>query len=193
MRSAFRSLRTRFVFPTLKGAVAEANRRHHRGFRVVHFSVQTDHLHLIVEAADKYALSKGMRGLAVRIARRVNGLVFRRGRFWADRWHGRVLTSPRTTRYALSYVLGNFRKHAPGARSALDRYSSAPFFPGFREYHGRMPVETKPELADRKIHPPWGRGKDLPVVLPPSTWLLRAGWRKLGELSVYDGPSPART
>jgi REP element-mobilizing transposase RayT len=109
-------LRTQFVFPTLKCAIAEANRCHHHVFRVVHFSVQADHLHLLVEAADKRTLSAGMRGLAVRIARRVNGLVFRRGRFWADRWHGHVLTSPRATRHSLAYVLGNFRKHDPRAR-----------------------------------------------------------------------------
>jgi REP element-mobilizing transposase RayT len=195
MRARFRPLRTRFVFPTLQRALAEANHhnRHRRAFRVVHFSVQADHLHLLVEAADKRALSAGMRGLAVRIARRVNGLVFRRGRFWADRWYGRALTSPRATRHALAYVLGNFRKHVPSARITIDRFSSAPFFPDFREYHGRKPVETKPELADRKVHPPWcerGLRDELLVDLPPTTWLLRAGWRKLGALSVYDGPRP---
>src|SRR5882724_2800867 len=75
LRSAFRPLRTPFVFPTLKGAIAEANRRHHHAFRIVHFSVQADHLHLLVEARDKRALSAGIKGLAVRIARRVNALV----------------------------------------------------------------------------------------------------------------------
>jgi hypothetical protein len=134
-----------------------------------------------------------MRGLAVRIARRVNGLVFRRGRFWADRWHGHVLTSPRATRHALAYVLGNFRKHDPGARAAIDRFSSARFFPGFHEYGGRMPSETSTELW-RSFHPPWSaRGVALKIVAPPSTWLLRAGWRKSGELSVYDGPSGLRS
>lgn len=203
LRSAFRPLRTPFVFPTLKGAIAEANQRHQGAFRVVHFSVQADHLHLLVEAGDKRTLSAGMRGLAVRIARRVNGLVFRRGRFWADRWHGRALTSPRATRNALAYVLGNFRKHDRRARAAVDRFSSAPFFDGFREYHGCMPVETKPGHAALEVHPPWigvrptgvrptGTRSALPVVLPPRTWLLRAGWRKSGELSIFDGPTADR-
>ncbi len=195
LRSAFRPLRTQFIFPTLKGAIAEANRRHHHVFRVVHFSVQADHLHLLVEAGDKRTLSAGMRGLAVRIARRVNGLVFRRGRFWADRWHGRALTSPRATRHALAYVLGNFRKHDQRARAVIDRFSSAPFFNGFREYHGRRPIDARPGLASRKFHPPWSSGgweDNLAVVFPPSTWLLRAGWRKLGALSVCDGPTANR-
>jgi REP element-mobilizing transposase RayT len=192
LRSAFRPLRTRFVFPTLERAIAEANQRHGHAFRVVHFSVQADHLHLLVEASDKHTLSAGMKGLAVRIARRVNGLVFRRGRFWADRWHGRALTSPRATRHALAYVLGNFRKHDPRARVTIDRFSSAPLFPGFREYQGRTPADGRPELADRKTHPPWSKGagrEAMTIVLPPSTWLLRAGWQKAGGLSVYDGPT----
>jgi REP element-mobilizing transposase RayT len=190
LRSAFRPLRTQFVFPTLKGAIASANRCHHRVFRVVHFSVQADHLHLLVEASDKVALSLGMKGLAVRIARRVNGLVLRRGRFWADRWHGRALTSPRATRHALAYVLGNFRKHHPRSRAAIDRFSSAPFFDGFTEYGGRMPIETSTQLpGHRRRDPSSGRpGSDDWVIVPPLTWLLQAGWRTLGGLSVNDGP-----
>jgi REP element-mobilizing transposase RayT len=196
MRSAFRPLRTQFIFPTVKGAIAEANQRHQRVFRIVHFSVQFDHLHLIVEARDKRALSAGMKGLAVRIARRVNGLVFRRGRFWADRWHGHALTSPRATRHALAYVLGNFRKHQPRARAVIDRFSSAPFFRGFRECAGQMPIELRPRLAGLNVHPPWsdrGAGVELPVVVAPSTWLLQLGWRRLGDLSMLDGPTgPSR-
>src|SRR5262252_6902518 len=60
MRSAFRPLRSQFVFPTVRLAIAAANRREGTDFRIVHFSVQIDHLHLLVEAADKDALSSGM-------------------------------------------------------------------------------------------------------------------------------------
>jgi hypothetical protein len=178
----------------LKGAIASANRRHHRVFRIVHFSVQADHLHLLVEAGDKRALSMGMRGLAVRIARRVNGLVSRSGRFWADRWHGRALTSPRATRHALAYVLGNFRKHHPRSRAVIDRFSSAPFFDGFTEYHGRTPIETRTQFAGHRTGRPSGDGPtpDESVIERPSTWLLRAGWRKIGGLSMQDGPRPER-
>src|SRR6267154_5330458 len=43
-----------------------------RTFRVVHFSIQPDHLHLIVEATSKSALARGMQGLASGLARRIN-------------------------------------------------------------------------------------------------------------------------
>lgn len=137
LRSAFRPLRSRFIFRTLCQAIAARNERATTGFRIVHFSVQYDHVHFIVEAANARALSTGARGLAVSIARRVNSLVGRCGRFWADRWHGRALATPREVRAAIVYVLGNFRKHAPSARALVDRYSSALDFEGFREFGGR--------------------------------------------------------
>jgi putative transposase len=92
------------------------------GFRIVHYSVQHNHVHLIVEAGSTRELASGVRGLAVRIARRVNRLLFRGGRFWADRWHGRALTSPRQVRNALVYVLQNHRKHACLALAAGERH-----------------------------------------------------------------------
>ena len=112
LRSAFRPLRSQHVFPTLGIAIREATRRNPEAFRILHFSVQWDHVHLVVEASDGRALSSGVAGVAIRLARAVNELLMRRGRFWADRWHGRELASPRQVRNALVYVLGNFRKHA---------------------------------------------------------------------------------
>src|SRR5450631_340131 len=83
LRASVRSLRKQFVVSTVLGALRDSNSEH---FRIAHYSVQDNHLHLIVEADNKTALSTGMRGLMVRLAKRVNKLLFRRGRFWADRW-----------------------------------------------------------------------------------------------------------
>jgi REP element-mobilizing transposase RayT len=149
MRSVFRPLRSAFVFPTIQLAIAGANRRYVELFRVVHFSVQADHMHLIVEALDKLSLSRGMRSLAIRLARNVNRLVARTGRVWADRWHGRELTTPRTVRTALAYVFGNFRKHHPNVNLAVDPFSSAPHFAWFhraqRPHAARL--DSRPALA----------------------------------------------
>ena len=133
----FRPLRSQHVLPTLRRAIARADRRDPERFRITQYSVQYDHIHLLVEASDQQALSSGMRSVAIRIARSVNALVGRRGRFWADRWYGRALTSPRQVRTALVYVLANFRKHArrrlgPG----IDPFSSGAWFDGWR---GRPP------------------------------------------------------
>ena len=96
-----RCLRSVRVFPSVRRALVASSRR---GFRVVHFSVQDDHLHLIVEADDRATLARGVRGLAIRVARAVNRALDRRGAVCADRYHARALTSPRAVRHALIYV-----------------------------------------------------------------------------------------
>ncbi len=123
------------------------------GFRLVHFSVQGNHLHLVVEAEDERALARGMQGLGVRIAKALNRLMHRKGSVFADHYHARILRSPTQVANALAYVLMNFLHHFPGEAvhftgDLRDRFSSA-----WRE-----------------------QGKDPPVV-PARTWLLSVGWR----------------
>lgn len=184
MRAGFRPLRSQYVFPTLRRVIAETRRRRGDSFRVVHFTVQQDHLHLIVEATDKTALSAGARGLAIAIARHVNRLVFRKGKFWADRWHGRELTTPRAVRHALVYVLANGQKHG-SSRTCVDAFSSAPYFDGYAELRGRALIALKPEVVPRSLHPPGP-----PPVSLPQRWLLRQGWRRHGMISVVEVPRP---
>src|SRR5450755_2321169 len=174
LRSKFRPLRSRFVFPTLCKALAKATRAR-AGFRIVQFSVQSDHLHLIVEAKDKVTLSRGMQGLAIRVARAVNKLAVRRGKVWADRFFSRALTSPRALKNALGYVLNNFRKHRAGGGARIDPFSSAPYFDGFRELRGRAPCDVNARsdlpLHPRGVPPPQCK-TELPIVTA-KTWLGR--------------------
>lgn len=145
MKARYQSLLTQFVFPTVRRALAEATRKR-ADFRIVQFSVQGDHLHLIVEAGDRVALARGVQGLAIRIARQVNRLVQRSGKLWAERYFARDLSSPRAARSALAYVLNNFRKHRSSHAALIDAYSSAPYFTGFSELRGRAPIELGARL-----------------------------------------------
>jgi len=160
----------------LLAAFAAAGERPDARFRVVHFAILNDHLHLLVEAADRGGLARGLQGLAIRIARTLNKLWTRKGRVWADRYHDRVLKTPREVRNALVYVLQNGRKHAAEGREIrveqpIDVYSSAPWFDGFRE-----------EVRVRGL-------PDAPApVARPRTWLLSRGWRRHGLLSVDERP-----
>lgn len=181
LRSAVRPLRSPHVFPSVRAALAAATRRAPDRFRILQFSVQLDHIHLLVEAGDARALSSGVRGIAIRVARAVNRLLRRSGRFWADRWHGRDLTSPRQVRHALCYVLQNFRKHARRALPpGVDRFSSGAFFDGWRG-------------VSRQKRDAWARP---PPVAAPRTWLARVGWRRRGLIGLgegpREGPAPAR-
>ena len=143
LRSRIAPLRSQYVFPTVRLALARAGRRDPERFRILHYSVQRDHVHLLVEAQDKGALSRGMRSVMIRVARYVNDLLARHGKLWADRWHGRALRTPREVRRALVYVLANFRKHARRRVPAgIDGFSSGARFDGWRGFAphiGRAP------------------------------------------------------
>jgi REP element-mobilizing transposase RayT len=167
------SLRTkaklRAVKTSLRGLHASRD-----GFRVVHFSLQSTHLHLVVEADDKQALSRGLRALQIRVARRLNQLAGRTGRVFTDRYHARALKTPREVRVALAYVLLNARHHTarPGARAWLDPCSSGSFFDGWSR-----PASLPPDFVDD--------GRATPS---PETWLLQVGWRKHGPISPDEVP-----
>jgi hypothetical protein len=181
MRLCSKSLRSQFVFPTVVGAIAAANARGRGRFQIVHYSVQADHLHLIVEALDRRALIEGMRGFSVSLTRRINRLLFRKGRLVAARWHGRALSSPREVRRALVYVLANAKKHGEPV-GPVDPLSSAPHFRRFREFAPRSPAE-----CDAKLVPRFARSTSPPA---PSTWLLGKGWSRAGAISMHDAPHP---
>ena len=165
---AVRCLRAVRVFPAVRRALAAAS---HGGFRILRFTVQDDHFHLIVEADDSQALGRGLRGLAIRVARAVNRALGRRGAVWGDRYHARALTSPRAMRHALVYVMMNRRKHCVGERG-LDPCSSAPWFTGWRQ---AVPL---PRMAS-------------PVVRA-RTWLAAVGWRRHGLIGLEEQPRGAR-
>jgi REP element-mobilizing transposase RayT len=124
-----------FRAETLYAAFESAVRRTRRAdFRVVEFSVQDDHLHLIVEADDNDALARGMKSFSVRANRLFNAALGRgRGRVWGDRYHRRELASARQVRNALVYCLGNYKKHQGVTSGAprIDPCSSARWFQGW--------------------------------------------------------------
>src|SRR5258708_36052545 len=125
------NLRSRRAFRAIGRVFVSCKERD--GFRLVHFSVQGNHLHLIVEARDAQRLSRGMQGLATWIARRLNQMIGRSGKVFADRFHAHALRTPLEVARAVGYVLGNFVVHAlrRGAKSekaalrAADPFSSA--------------------------------------------------------------------
>jgi REP-associated tyrosine transposase len=147
------------------------------GFHLVHYSIQKDHLHLIAEVADRRALSRGMQGLAIRLAKAVNRVNGERGRVFADRYHARALRTPREVRNALAYVLNNRRRHLAKERLRvptgwLDPLCSGAYFDGW--------ATRRPRAVDERA----------PVVAP-RTWLLRRGWRRHGPIPLDEIPALA--
>lgn len=93
------------------------------GTRLVEFSVQGNHLHLILEADDNLALSRAVQGLCIRIARALNAMMERKGKVFGDHYHAHLLRSPAELVNAIAYVLGNAHRHF--GRGSRDPYSSA--------------------------------------------------------------------
>src|SRR5262245_18767794 len=162
--------------PVVRKAVhALLQKQHERwpGFRVTAFSVQSNHLHLIVEADSVAIFASAIRGLCIRIARQLNRVLRRRGRFFAEWHHRECLECPRHARNSLAYVLLNHRRHAHKRGDVVmpypvDPYSSARWFDGFVEPI-RLAEEARPTL-------------------PARTWLGTVGWRLYGLISLFETP-----
>lgn len=168
------------------------------GFRLIEYSVQSTHFHLLVEVADRRALTRGAKGLFVRLARALNKLWRRKGRVFAHRYHALAKATPRAVRNALVYVLHNARKH--GALGLeLDPFSSAPWFDGYLPRPGVLAVSAR--RAPRAAGPPIARGRTPAVIAVDAllgwprvtqraaTWLLARGWRRLGLIDVCESPA----
>jgi REP element-mobilizing transposase RayT len=168
------NLRRRSVSAIIRRAFALAKERF--GLRVVHFSIQRDHIHLICESKDARSLGEGLRALGIRIAKRLNHRWARRGRVFSERYHRETLETPRQVRNAVAYVLCNFHRHRENVGDVpldlVDVCSSAPWFNGWKE--------------------PCPRYSDLPPspVAEAHTWLLREGWKKHGLIGSWEVPGP---
>jgi hypothetical protein len=165
-------MRDRVLFRAVRDALGAGKEA--EGFRLVHFSVQDTHIHLLVEAKGSECLARGMQGLAVRMAKALNRVLGRRGRVFADRYFSRILRTPTEVRHALLYVLQNARHHGFGYKGT-DDCSSGHHFDGWRE---AGPIKA-PRVAESRGSP----------VTAPHTWLLESGWRVHGLLSLGDRPT----
>jgi putative transposase len=170
-------LRRRSAFRLVRQAMLLTARR--KDFRIVHVSVQGNHIHLICEAANATALGAGMKGFKTSLARRINRVLGRHGPVFEDRYHIESLSSVRQVRNAICYVLNNWRRHGEdrGATSCIDPFSTACHYKGWTE---RDPFRY--------------RRVDVEDILPehePQTWLLREGWKRAAPISVWERPGRA--
>jgi REP element-mobilizing transposase RayT len=126
-------LRTPRAYRVLERAFRAGKEK--RGFALVQFSVQADHLHLLVEAEGKQSLARGMQGLAIRLAKSLNRHWRRRtGSVFAERYFARAVQTAKEIKRALAYVLNNARKHGVWTSpSAPDPFSSGRWYSGWFE------------------------------------------------------------
>jgi REP element-mobilizing transposase RayT len=199
------SLRKRHMYKavreaTISVAKRELHDKRNGAFRIVHISIQRNHIHLLVEADHKLALSRGMQSFQISAAKHLNRAVSvvslrpgtpeyaramakrRRGTVFPDRFHQEIITTRKQARHTLAYVLNNWRKHREdreGLASTwqVDPFSTGVFFDGWKE------------REDALTYMPYRSSYEPMVVYLPKTWLLREGWRMHGLISFDYVPS----
>ena len=142
------------------------------GLRLCHFSLQHDHVHLIVEAQDEGTLGRGMQGLSIRLAKGLNKLLGRAGKVFADRYHAHVLETPTEVRNALAYLFRNWKKHGVEREETKvpDELSSGRWFQGWTDYAACSLPKTPGSSP----------------IAEARTWLLRSGWSRAGPLVLAE-------
>jgi REP-associated tyrosine transposase len=167
------SLRLKAHRRILEDIFADENRL---GFRLVHYSIQSDHLLLLCEANDNPSMWRGLQRIGSRIARVLNKRLERSGRLFRERYFSNVVDNPEQAHDLLRHVL--LRRHELAFEAGnkpvtdFDPNTSSAFFDGWKR--------------------PWAKGTRTPEagdpVLPPRSWLLREGWKKHGLLRAkWDG------
>ncbi|MFT7669412.1 MAG: REP element-mobilizing transposase RayT [Planctomycetota bacterium] len=131
------------------------------GLRVIHFSIQDDHIHMIVEAPNRELLANSMRGLGCRIAKALNKVWGRTGKVFAERFHQVLLEGFQQVRNALRYVLTNHLKHKQESECGRpDRYSSGDYFDGWSDFKRQ-------------------RDPDAPnSIVSTGSWRVTLGWKR---------------
>src|SRR5262245_10708213 len=157
--SNLRSRRSRLA---VTGALYKGANRF--GLKVVQAAIQGNHCHLLVEADHTAALTRGMKGLGVRIAKGLNRMMGRRGQVLRDRYHAHILKTPTEVRHAIHYIRHNHRQHMEPL--------GAKFTPGWQDPYGSGSREF---------------GLTLP---PPATWLVKQALTK-ERRGIQTAKSPA--
>jgi REP element-mobilizing transposase RayT len=179
------ALRTPKAYRAIRRALRTVLARH-GDCRIVHLSLQTNHIHLICEAENTVSLTKGMQGFQIAAAKHLNreltrrGETRRRGQVFTDRYHARIINSIRQTRHTLNYVLNNWRHHGHDRDTIglydgrIDPYSTGALFTGWRE-----------RTLDYTVLPPAYEPLETSAA---QSWLLTVGYKRAPAISVYAAP-----
>ena len=178
-------------------------------FRVIHVSIQRNHVHLIIEADNRMRLARGMQALQIAAARRLNRLMRRRGQVFTDRYFAEQILAPRQARNALAYVLNNWRRHGEhlnreGADRRFDPYATGRAFSGWTTGTATTPSQARhgsrasPTESVGNAHCSASTAHRTAAethieVRPARSWLLSIGWLRHGKIAPWEVPSrPAR-
>jgi len=170
LRGNLPNLRQKRLFKEFQTGIQLAGRL---GFRVIQYSLQSNHIHLLVEAKDHTSLARGVQSLAGRLAKILRKLVGGRGSVFSGRYHRRALKTPTEMKRALQYVLLNTAKHLKMIEH-LDPFSSGVTFAHWPQLIGQkfaFLIKHEVEIWAKQAQP-------IQDVFDAQTWLASVGWMR---------------
>jgi REP element-mobilizing transposase RayT len=108
------------ILKTLHYAIRRARLK---GLKIVHYTLEYNHVHLLVESVDNKILHKGMQAFGITIAKAINKIKRTKGAVYKNRYHLRVIDSPRQLKNVLHYIFSNGVKHKR-TKSQIDLFNS---------------------------------------------------------------------
>ncbi len=131
-------IKNKSVLKILKRAILNARKQ---GLRVIHFSLEYDHVHLLIEADNNLILGKGMQAFGVTLSKAINRLKKLKGGVYKHRYHFRQISSTRELKIVMNYIFTNGLKHGT-AKSILNPFNSIQAEKKFRLfYEGKMELD----------------------------------------------------
>src|SRR5688572_29984847 len=106
-RDGLPSFRQQRVLDLVHDLMREKN---DESFQILHRSIQSNHIHFVAEARDRRAVTRKMQGFMIAFAKRLNAMLERAGKVWADRYYARDIEGSREMKNVLSYVFNNAKK-----------------------------------------------------------------------------------
>ncbi len=170
------NLRTKKLFNIVKKAILRARLR---GFRINHFAVLKNHIHLIAEGKDKKQMGKAMQAFTLSLAKSINRTCKRKGKVFVDRYHLHILKTPLEVKNALKYVFKNAAKHY-SLENIFDPYSSLIAFKEKERLLGQAGFIIPKILSsfDEIYH---HLQSIIHIIDPARSWLLKTGWTKAAK------------
>lgn len=113
-----------------------------KGLKIVHYTLEFNHVHLLVEASCNRVMHSGMQALGISLAKAINRFKSLKGSVYKHRYHYRQISSPRDLKNVLHYIFHNGIKHKR-TRHVLDLYNSC-----LAEKRLWAEIKVKPELTE---------------------------------------------
>jgi REP element-mobilizing transposase RayT len=119
----------------LKALHHSIKRARMKRLKIVHYTLEYNHIHLLVEAEIKQLVHQGMQAFGISLAKKINTIKRLKGTVYKHRYHLRKINSPRDLKNVLHYIFNNGIHHKRTS-NVLDSYNSLPALKNLNHLYG---------------------------------------------------------